>query len=55
MLAPLASVGGRQSASFAHEVEGREASQSGQTEMGSQDDLVRYLFHLSGSNLEFIK
>ena len=44
----LASLGGRQSASAAFEVEEREASQSGQTEVGSQDILVGQLFHLSG-------
>ena len=55
LLALLASVSGRQSANGALEVKEREASQSGQTEVESQDVLVRQLFHLSGSNLELIK
>jgi hypothetical protein len=46
---------GRQSASDVLEVEGREVSQSGQTEVGSQDFMVRQLFHLSVLNMPFIK
>ena len=42
----LSSVGGRQSASAAFEVEEREVSQSGQTEVGSQGSVVRHLSHL---------
>ena len=51
----LASVSGRQSASAALEVEEREVSRSGQTEVGSQGFMVRRLFYLSALKLALIK
>jgi hypothetical protein len=51
----LPPISGRQSVSDALEVEGREVSQSGQTEVRSQDFVVRQLFHFSVLNMPFIK
>ena len=54
MLALLASISSCKSASSALEVDEREASQPGQTEVANQDDLVRQLFHLSALKLELL-
>jgi hypothetical protein len=51
----LASVGGRQSASATLEVEEREVSQSGQTEVGKEAFMVRQLFQISALNMALIK
>jgi hypothetical protein len=55
LAALLASAGDRQSASAAPEIEEREASQSGQTEVAIQGFMVRQLFYLSALNLALIK
>jgi hypothetical protein len=56
-LLPLltASISGLQTASASLEVEEREASQSGQTDVGSQGVMVGHLFHLSVLILALIK
>ena len=46
---------GHQSAHAALEVEEREVSQSGQTEVGSQSFTVRQVSHFSALNLALIK
>ena len=51
----LASVSGRQSASATLEVDEREVSQSGQTEVGKEAFRVRQLFQISALNLALIK
>ena len=51
----LASASGRQSASAELEVEEREVSRSGQTDVESQGFLVRQLSHFSAIKLVLIK
>jgi hypothetical protein len=53
--AVLASISVHQSACSALEVEKREATQSGQAEVGSQGFMVRQLYHLSSLNFGLIK
>ena len=50
-----ASVSGRQSAGATLEVEDREVSQSGQTEVGKDGFIVRQLFQITAVNLALTK